>query len=139
MDRIHFGTESARDPKTGRIKYVEYGVEIRTRFSGECLIFVFCTEWTVRDGKLEVLVMAPGEDAYGVTVGLTPEQMGEPLWFEKIAGAATDSVAHAALSFALDEDSTGVANKAAIDQDGVSWHIGRRLDERWPKEGERNV
>lgn len=129
---IEFGVERRRDPM-GRLLTTKHGVTVHTRFSGECAIFVFQTEWTAGEGKLEVLIIAPGEDAYGVTVGLSQEQMWKPLWAEKLEyGDTLDSVAHAALSFS-DSDGYSLIERAALNKDGSGWHIGRHLDQAWPR------
>ena len=46
---------------------------------------------------------------------------------------AYDQTAHAALSFADDEENDWVAEKATFDREGRGWHIGRTLKTAWPR------
>lgn len=93
-----------------------------TRYSGDVVVRI---HWNDRTSQYDATVSAPGERPVRIHVGHSPaSRLGVD------SPEAYDSAAHAAISFADDEES-GIGARAATRPDGSGWHISRTKANAW--------
>lgn len=66
--------------------------------------------------------------------------VGEPRYLQHAVDSpeAFDETAHAAISFASEEDNE-IGERAASNRDGSGWHIGRSKKRAWPRSPEESL